>query len=273
MITEKQTTMLVRSGVVLATAGTILMAAYALGAFKQMNYIGTENKQVPSISVTGEGEAFATPDMATLEFTVRAESKTQKAASEQVNTTMKKLVDDLKSNGLDEKDIKTTSYDLQPQYDWIQSVCPMPVAGVSQPCNPGKQQLRGYAVSQRIEISMKGKKNFDNAAEFVDVVSKGGATDIGQLSFTVEKPEAIQADAREKAIKEAKKKAEILSEQLGVELVRITGFSEGSNYPVYATGRMLMKADMVANESAAPVLPTGQNQYKSNITITYEIAE
>lgn len=271
MITEKQTTMLVRSGVVLAVTGTVLMASYAIFALKEMSFLGKGDKQISSISVSGEGDASTIPDMATLDFTVRAEAKQQKTAANEVNATMKKLVDALKAAGLPESDIKTTSYNLNPEYDYIQQVCPMQTL-VAQPCTPGKQQLRGYAVSQRIMISMKGKQNFDNASDFLDIVSKNGATDIGQLSFIVEKPEKTQAEAREKAIKQAKDKAEKLADQLDVELVRIIGFSEGGNYPIYNERMMYSKA-MDTMGGSAPVLPVGQNQYKSNVTITYEIEE
>ncbi len=270
MISEKQTTMLVKSGVTLAITGTVLMAAYAMSTLKSMSFIGKSDKQVSSISVTGEGSSYSIPDMASLSFSIKAEAKDQKKAADEVNVSMKKMIDALKVAGLSEKDIKTNSYNLYPQYDWTQQVCPKAEAFIAVPCTPGKQVLRGYEVNQQVEISIKGKENFDNVANFVDVVTKNGATDIGQLQFTVEKPEKIQEEAREIAIKQAKLKAEKLAEQLGVELTRIVGFYEGGYSPEYNGRSAIMnKMDMAAG--AAPTIPVGQNQYKANVTITYEI--
>lgn len=271
MITNKQTTMLVRSGVALAAFGIILMASYAISELKAMSYIGEADKQVSSISVSGEGDAYAIPDMASLSFSVKAEAKEQKIASSDANATVTKLIDALKSAGLNEKDIKTVSYELNPQYDWTQQICPKAEMYIAVPCTPGKQVLRGYAVNQQIEISIKGKKNFENVSSFVDIVTKNGATDVGQLQFKIEKPEKMQSEAREIAIKQAKNKAEKLADQLGVELVRIVGFYEGGYAPEYNGRATLTNKTMDMASGVAPSIPVGQNQYKSNVTITYEI--
>lgn len=272
MISQKQTTMLVRAAIVLAVTGTVLMASYAISTLKGMSYLGKGEKQVPSISVTGDGDAYAKPDMATLDFSIQAENKDQKIAADNVNTSMKKMIEALKAGGISESDIKTTNYSLNPQYDYMQMPCE-PTKGLSGiGCIPGKQVLRAYQVNQRITISIKGD-NFNKVATYVDIVTKNGATDIGQLDFKVEKPEKLQAEAREVAIKEAKKKAEVLADQLGVELVRITGFYEGGSMPEYNGRAALMNAKMDMVAGAAPTIPTGQNQFKSNVTITYEIAE
>jgi uncharacterized protein YggE len=271
MITDKQITTLVRSGVALASFGVILMASFAISELKTMSYIGEADKQISSISVNGDGDSSAVPDMASLTFMVRAEAKLQKTAANDVNSKMKILVDALKAEGLKDNDIKTESYNLSPLYDYIQQVCPVQTM-TAQPCMPGKQQLRGYEVSQRIRISMKGKENFENASNFLDIVSKNGATDLSELQFTVEKPEKVQAEAREEAIKEAKSKAEKLADQLGVELVRIVGFYEGGNQPIYSE-RLSYSKSMDMAPGAAPTLPVGENQYRSSVTITYEIAE
>lgn len=272
MISQKQTTMLVRAAIVLAVIGTILMASFAISTLKGMNYMGKGEKQVPSISVSGDGDAYAKPDMATLDFSIQAESKDQKVAADNVNTTMKKMIEALKAGGISESDIKTTNYSLNPQYDYVQMPCEPTKSISGMGCIPGKQVLRGYQVNQRIQISVKGQ-NFDKVANYVDIVTKNGATDIGQLDFKVEHPEKLQAEAREKAIKEAKQKAEVLADQLGVELVRITGFYEGNSNPEYNGRAMLMNAKMDMVAGSAPTIPTGQNQYKSNVSITYEIAE
>ncbi len=272
MISEKQSTLLVRVGIAALVAGIFLMGAEGISALRNLDRITAKDQLVPTIVVSGEGDAYATADIVTLDFTVRDEAKEQKVASDSVNTTMQKLVSALTAAGLEKKDIKTLSYDLQPQYDYIQQVCPPATVGMMRPCVPGSQQLRGYMVSQRIEITMRGAKNFDNAANFLDIVTKNGATDVGQLSFRVENSDKVQSDAREKAILQAKDKADMLARQLGVSLVRITNFNENGVSPFYPAGRMEYSKAMAVDAAPAPVLPVGQNQYHSSVSITYEIS-
>lgn len=273
MISETQSTLLVRVGIAALVAGIFLMGAQGIAALRGLDKDAAKDKQVATVTVSGEGDAYAAADVVTLDFSVSKEAKEQKAASEFVNTTMQKLVDALTAAGLTKNDIKTLSYDLQPQYDYVQQVCPVAAPGYAQPCVPGTQKLRGYMVSQRIEITMRGKENFDNAANFLDIVTKNGATDVGQLNFKVENTDKVQGEAREKAIAQAKTKAEALADQLHVKLVRIASFNENNATPFYGRGGMeYAKVMSAADVSPAPILPVGQNQYHSNVTITYEIS-
>jgi uncharacterized protein YggE len=272
MISETQSTLLVRVGIAALVAGIFLMGAVGISAIKGLDSDTAKDKQIATVTVNGEGDAYATADVVTLAFSVSKEAKEQKVASEFVNSTMQKLVDALTAAGLSKDDIKTLSYDLQPQYDYVQQVCPLAAPGYAQTCIPGTQKLRGYMVSQRIEITLRGTKNFDNAANILDIVTKNGATDVGQLNFKVENTDKVMADARAKAIAQAKEKASKLADQLNVKLVRIANFNENNATPFYGRGGMEFAKTMAADVSPAPVLPTGQNQYHSNVTITYEIS-
>lgn len=272
MISETQTTLLVRVAIAALVAGIFLMGAQGIAALRGLDADTLKDKQMATVSVNGEGDAYMAADIVTLDFTVSNEAKEQKTASNVVNTTMQKLVDSLTAAGLTKDDIKTMSYDLQPQYDYVQQVCPLAVSNIAQPCVPGTQKLRGYMVSQRVEITMRGSKNFDNAANFLDIVTKNGATDVGQLNFKVENTDKVMADARAKAIAQAKEKAAKLADQLNVKLVRIANFNENNAVPFYGRGGMEFAKAMSADVSPAPVLPVGQNQYHSNVTITYEIS-
>ena len=101
-----------------------------------------------------------------------------------------------------------------------------------------------------------------------------GASNISGPNFMVEDETSVQASARKEAIDKAKEKAEKLADSLGVSLVRITSFNEGSGYPMYyARGGAEIKS--MAMDAALPPqaanIPAGQNKYSSSVTITYEI--
>jgi len=251
----------------LAIAGAVYLFALAANTIAEYKYIG---RDVPgeqtTITVTGDGEAYAAPDIATVSFSITNESKQSTDARKVVDEKMKKIHDFLTASGVAEKDIKTTGYNLSPKYEWQEQriVC------ITYPCNqpPGKQVLTGYEVTQSVEVKIR---DLDDAGTILGGLSDNGATNVSGLNFLVENEDSVQREAREEAITKAKTKAEELAKDLDVSLVRIVSFNEGGNYPVYY-GRAemkLMSAD--AGASVAADIPVGENKYTSNVTIVYEI--
>jgi hypothetical protein len=90
------------------------------------------------------------------------------------------------------------------------------------------------------------------------------------LNFTNDKYDDLVKEARDKAILEARMEAKGLARSLGVRLVKIVGYSEGGDYPVYNRA-MTSAMSFDAESSAKAVLPTGENMITSNVSITYEI--
>lgn len=251
----------------LAFAGALYLFALFANAVTEHKYIGRDVNAQTTISVSGDGDAYAAPDIATVSFSVTQESKNSVDARKVVDAQMKKINDFLAAAGVLEKDIKTTGYNLYPKYEWEQKqiVC------IAYPCvqPPGKQVLTGYEVSQSVEVKIR---NLDDAGKVLGGLSDNGATNVSGLSFLVENEDEVQATAREAAITKAKTKADQLAKDLGVTLVRIVSFNEGGNYPVFY-GRGGMKT-MSADSEMAPSMPSvsaGENKYTSNVTIVYEI--
>jgi hypothetical protein len=98
-----------------------------------------------------------------------------------------------------------------------------------------------------------------------------GANTVSGLNFTIDKPEALQAAAREKAISDAMSKAGVLGGQLGIKFVKVVGFSEGSpSQPPIMYNSMAKDAGGGA-PSPAPSIQTGSQDVVSNVTLTFEI--
>jgi uncharacterized protein YggE len=138
-------------------------------------------------------------------------------------------------------------------------------------CPGGKQTLRGYQVSQTLTVKVR---DTDKAGDILSGVGSLGASQVSGLSFTIDDQDALEAQARGKAIDDARAKAEALAKQLHVSLVRVVGFSESGNYPMpYAyNARAGMAMDAVTLESkSAPALPVGENKITSSVSISYEI--
>ncbi len=239
-------------------------AAQFLISLKEYRFVGSGTTATNTITVSGEGEVFAVPDLATFSLTVREEAKEVKDAQKTATEKGNKIIAALKAAGVDEKDIKTTSYNVNPKYEWYEAVC------TELRCPPGRQEMVGFEVWQTVEVKVR---DTEKAGDILSQVGGLGVSDISGLSFTIDDEDALKTDAREQAIGDAEAKAKELAGQLGVELVRIVGFTEdaGGYMPYYKTARMEMAVAMDSSGAAAPELPVGENKIVSNVTITYEI--
>lgn len=243
---------------------TLFLLIVSFKELKSISYVGVNPSSPNVITVTGTGEAVSTPDIATFSFTVSETAKTvveaQDLASKKINAALKAI----KDSGVADKDIKTTSYNINPHYEYQNSICS------SYGCPPSKSILTGYDVSQSTSIKVRDIKK---AGELLATVGSQNVKYISDLNFSVDEPASVQAKAREEAIAKAQDKAKVLAKQLGVSLVKIVSFSEdnGGYYPrpVYGMGG----ADMMTTKAAnvAPEISVGEDKVTSNVTITYEI--
>ncbi|HYF13393.1 MAG TPA: SIMPL domain-containing protein [Candidatus Paceibacterota bacterium] len=245
----------------------------AIASAMQLRYIGAGVMPANTITVSGYGESFNVPDIATFTFSVVSEKSTVAAAQDEATKKVNEITKYLKDSGVEEKDIKTSNYSVYPQYDYQNQVCPAPREGVVFPCQPGRQILRGYEVRQSTTVKVRDTAK---AGDLLTGVGGKGATEVSGLNFTFDDPEKGQTEARDMAIANAKEKAEVLARSLGVSLVRVVSFNE-SGYPgpipYYAKDTALqMGMGGAANERAvAPTISTGENQVTSNVSVTYEI--
>ncbi len=260
---------------ILAISGALLLLALFVNAVTEHKYIGRDTNSQTTITVTGDGDAYATPDIASVSFSVTNEAKTQTDARKVVDEKWKKIHDLLTKVGVEDKDIKA-NYSLYPKFENINQPCIFEKTTNSMggqfaypPCyNSGKQVLTGYEVTQSAELKVH---KLDDAGKILGILADNGATNIGGLNFMVEHEDTVQAIARKAAIDKATAKANQLAKDLGVSIVRIVSFNEGGNYPMYYGGGMAVKTMSADAGAPAPAVTPGQNKYTSNVTIVYEI--
>lgn len=232
---------------------------------KKLPNIGKEIYPQSTITVNGTGEAYAIPDIATFTFSVVELGNTVAAAQEKADAKIAKALESIKSADIEEKDIKTVSYNVYPKYEWEQIVC------ITYPCPSGKNNLTGYEVNQTISVKIR---DTEKAGDLVTKIGTVGASNISGIEFTVDDRDKYVVQAREEAIAEAKENAKKLAKQLGVRLGKLMYFSDNNGYPMpyYAEGMggADMKVSAVASRPAAE-LPVGESKITSQISITYEI--
>ncbi len=255
--------LMVKMGATVLGFLALFLLVLTISNLKEWRYIGVGVPATNTITVSGDGEVFAVPDTATFSVTIQEEAKEVSDAQEVATKKANDIIAYLKGEGVEEKDIKTADYSVYPQYDYTQSACREGF------CPPGRQVLRGFQVSQTLSVKVRDTKK---AGDLLSGVGSRGASSVSGLNFTIDDEDALQAEARGKAIEDARTKAAELAKQLNVRLVRVVGFSESSGgYPPmpYAYGR---GGDMVMESKAvAPEIPAGENKIVSNVSVTYEI--
>jgi len=243
----------------------LFLLVATLSELKSYSYIGSGVTATNTISVSGEGYVFAVPDTALFSVTVQNTAKDVKTAQDATTKQGNDIIAYLKLQAVDEKDIQTTDYSVNPQYEWSQGACPQ--AGY---CPNGKQILTGYQVSETLSVKVR---DTTKAGMLLSGVGSRGATQVSGLSFIIDNEDAVKDAARDQAIAQAKSKAEVLAKSLGVSLVRVVGFSEGGGGrpmpDVFAKYTVGMGGGPEA--SPAPNIPVGQNKIVSDVNIMYEI--
>ncbi len=241
----------------LQVGGWLLVAVLGLLALWLMQSVRTMDKPaniVNTFSVNGTGKVSASPDIGVADVAISVEAATAIAAQDEANKKSKTVVEYLKNTGIKSEDIKTSGYNIYPQYDYTS----------------GRSYIRGYQVTQSLTIKIR---DLDKTNTIIDGVVDAGANQVSSVRFEIDEPQEIRAEAREKAIAEAKQKADDLADQLGIRIGDVVSFYESNeSYPMmYATGMGGGGDAMKAQSIPAPELPTGQNEVSVSVTITYQI--
>lgn len=249
-----------------------MMILAVLGVIAEtFNWSWTEPNYA-TINVEGVAEVTAVPDVGAFHFTVEAESMdvatAQEESGEKINAIMAYLTEE---GGVEEKDIKTTGYNIYPRYEWeAREIC---IAG-----NCDRERiLKGYVVTQTVQVKVR---ETNKAGELVAGAGSLGATNISGLSFEVDDIEGKKEEARLLAVADAKEKAKKLAEELGVRLGDIISFNDGGGqYPMpYMEARSVSMdaaygmGEVAMEEKAfAPEISVGEDEITARVTITYKI--
>jgi uncharacterized protein YggE len=204
----------------------------------------------PAISVTGEASVSVAPDQAQIDAGVTSDAKTAREASDTNNAAMGKVLLALKGAGIEEKDYQTSRLTLQPQF------------ATSSKSTERTQGIVSFRASNRVTVKIR---DVTKVANVLDVMVGAGANDIGNINFTVTQSSKHLDEAREKAIADARRKAEIYAKAAGVTLGEPIGISEESAPVPLHRGKMA--APMAAG---APVVP-GEEMLSVTVSVSWAI--
>ncbi len=204
-----------------------------------------------TFNVTGEGMVAAKPDIATLSVGILAQASTVKAAQDQINSNINRVSEAVKKLGVEQKDIQTQNYQINPTYDFQGST----------------QRISGYSASTNLSIKVR---KIDQINQVIDEATANGANQVGNISFDVDEKAKLQNEAREKAVAEARKKAESAAKIAGFRLGRMVNYSEsfdGGPGPI----QLRTLAVPGGGEKVNTTIEPGSSEIKVVVTLSYEI--
>lgn len=204
------------------------------------------------ITVSGEGVIEVAPDTATISLGVQRQAATTEAAVKAHAVAMNAVIEALKQAGVKDEGIKTTSFNVEPLYDY--SVSGKPPA------------LIGYRVTNMVNCE---SQDLQHLGQLIDAAVAAGANQVNGISFTVKDVAALRATVIEKAVRDARGKAEAAAKAAGVEIRRIRSISLESPFepPVY---RLDYRKNEAAGGAVTPIEP-GTQSVRVSVNIVFEI--
>ena len=196
--------------------------------------------------VNGHGEVNAAPDIAILQLGVSAQRASVAEAQAEAATAMDKVMTVLKQGGVADKDIQTQYFSIQQVTRWDRET--------------EEEVVIGYRVTNMVTAKIR---EIAKTGSIIDAVAEAGGdfTRIDNISFSIDDPSEYRKEARDKAMADAKAKAERLANLGGVTLGKPTYISENISYPIYPP------SVGVAEAAPAPVTPISPGEMKISLDI------
>jgi uncharacterized protein YggE len=204
-----------------------------------------------TVTVAGTGEISVAPDVADVVIGVMVQKPTVAEAQSAAATSMNAVIAAVEKNGVAAKDIVTVNLSLSPVYDYSSS--------------GSAPKLVGQQFTNTVKVTVR---NLKSVASVVDDAVAAGATTISGISFRLDDPSTVQAQARQLAMKDAKTKADALTSAAGVAVKGVAAISETTTQPtpIYYSGAL-----DAAKASGSTPIQTGTTDIVVQVTVTYLI--
>lgn len=236
-------------GVILALAGGIY--------FLTNNLALAGDKPIRQITLTGQGQVQAKPDIAYINTGVTSRAKTARDALTGNSKAMAKIIAGLTGLGLDEKDIQTSNFRIYPLTRTLRDDTPL------------RDIIDGYEVNNSIRIKIR---DLEKLGELLDKVVTLGANNVNGVRFGFEGLTALMDQARNKAVADARRRAELYAEAANFNLGVVLSLSESGGH--YGAQR-LYAASAFAEDTLAMDVPiaSGEQSISTSVTLTWQIED
>jgi uncharacterized protein YggE len=197
------------------------------------------------VTVTGEATVAVPPDSAVIRIGVSSLEKTAREAGEANAKQMTAVLTTVKASGIAERDIQTSRLSLQPQYD---------------PNKGGTARLTGFQANNQVTIRIR---DIDNLPTVLDRAIAAGANEMSGIEFVVSDQSKLLDQARDEAIADARRKAELYARAARAKLGQVVSFSEEGTAPQ-------PRPMQAVRAGAVPIAP-GEQTLRAIVSVSYEL--
>jgi hypothetical protein len=224
-----------------------VMVLLPFAASAQQQPAAQRDLQQPVVITSGEGVVQAVPDRAWITISAESRAASPRDAQRRNAEAMKPVQDRLRAAGIPDEAIKTTAYDLQPDWDYSNN----------------RRVLRGYVARNTIDVRID---NVDRVGDLLDIAVNAGATTVQNIRFDVKDRERIEREALRLAVADARARATAAASGAGMSVDRIIRIDEqGVSSPPIPLRRETLQADAAA---AAPPIAIGSMEVRAHVTVT-----
>ena len=233
------------------TLFAMLLVAGSLQASPAGAQTTTAATEGPAIVTMGEGVVKLAPDRVWVSIAAESRARTAKDAQRANVDAMSAVLARMKSLGFPPDAIRTTGYDLQPEFDYVN----------------GRQTLRGYVARNGVEVRVD---DITIAGDVLEAAVGSGATSVGGLRFDLKDRAGAEREALRKAVADARGRADAVAAGAGLRVDRVIRIEEQHAPPSDPRPLMLARQSMVAGapETGAPPLNPGEIEVRAAVTMT-----
>lgn len=244
-------------GIAMGPLRIVISSAIALGFLA--NLAEAQDTPPHTIAVAGDVELLLPPDYATIELGVITQGPIVSDALADNSERMTRVVEAVKSLGIPDKEIRTSTFSIEPKYE--------------KPADNDYETKEfraviGYYISNKITVTVR---DMSNVARIIDNGVKVGANASGMVSFDVDALSARLDEARRKAIDNARHNAEVLAAAAHMTLgpaISITDNRADRSYNSRAEAGSLETVVVTGSRTPTPIEP-GLVAIHSTVTVLY----
>ncbi|SMO61757.1 SIMPL domain-containing protein [Paracoccus laeviglucosivorans] len=201
------------------------------------------------LTVSGQGQSTAQPDMATINVGVSTEATTAAEAMSQNATRQQAVIDALKADGVEARDIQTSGLNLSPKMEYADGQAP---------------KLVGYTAQNSVTVRIRDLANLGAA---LDKLVATGANEISGISFGRDDMTEAQDTARAEAVTDARRRAEQMAKAAGMRLGALRALSDT---PIVEGPRPMMAMRAEAKADATPI-EAGELGVSAQVTAVFDL--
>jgi len=230
-----------------------LAFALAVAAALTMPAIAADREKPRTMTMTGIGEINAVPDEATVSLGVNTEAGTAAHAVSKNNAAMVAVMAALRGQGIADKDVATSRFHVAPNYEYPNNNN-----------NNRRRRLTGYTVTNEVSVKVR---NLGQLGAILDQAVSVGSNQVDNISFGLSAIKVYSDQARQLAVRDAVRKAQLYATAAGIKLGKIIDLNEGR---IYVPRTMVRAEAMRAARTPVPIA-SGEKSVRAQVNITWEI--